>query len=158
MHIGYTIEPDDLYDDFTHEIHHRIGSLIHDKAYEAKIPAHWASIKLIEGDDIVKKALRLDAETAEQVEKIAAEYESSSDLGDRETLVADSRYQYIENVIRQAVSKGALRGNVSLSDKIDKVVTHKYLAVPIFLLMMLVMFGLTFGPIGSGLSDLFLHF
>ena len=57
MHVGVTVEPDDLYDDFTHQIHHKVGELIHDRAYEAHIPAHWASIKLIEGDQLVEKAL-----------------------------------------------------------------------------------------------------
>ena len=59
MHLGYTFEPDDLYDDFTHDIHHRMGELIHDAAYAAGLPAHWASIKLLEGDEIVAKALNL---------------------------------------------------------------------------------------------------
>ena len=49
----------DLYDGFTHQIHHKVGELIHDKAYAAHIPAHWASIKLIEGDALVEKALGL---------------------------------------------------------------------------------------------------
>ena len=60
MHVGYTIEPDDLYDDFTHEIHHRIGELIHDSAYAVNIPAHWAAIKLLEGDEIVENTLKLE--------------------------------------------------------------------------------------------------
>ena len=61
MHLGFTIEPDDLYDSFTHDIHHRMGELIHDYAYAAGLPAHWAAIKLLEGDDIVAKALKLPA-------------------------------------------------------------------------------------------------
>ena len=60
MHMGVTVEPDDLYDDFTHQIHHEVGELIHDRAYAAGIPAHWASIKLIEGDELVEQALGLD--------------------------------------------------------------------------------------------------
>ena len=53
MHLGFTVEPDDLYDDYTHDIHHRMGELIHDYAYAANLPAHWASIKLLEGDEVV---------------------------------------------------------------------------------------------------------
>ena len=49
MHLGYTFEPDDLYDSFTHDIHHRMGELLHDYAYAAHLPAHWAAIKLLEG-------------------------------------------------------------------------------------------------------------
>ena len=59
MHLGVTVEPDDLYDDYTHDIHHRMGELLHDYAYAAGLPAHWASIKLLEGDAIVEKALNL---------------------------------------------------------------------------------------------------
>jgi ferrous iron transport protein B len=153
MHMGYTLEPDDLYDDYTHEIHHKVDSVIHDRAYEKGLPAHWVSIKLIEGDRIVEQALDLDAQSAAAVERIAAEYEASSELGDRETLIADSRYSYIEKVVRAAVTKGPGRGGETTSDKIDRIVTHKVFAVPVFLLTMLIMFAITFGPIGSWLSD-----
>ena len=85
MHTGLTLEPDDLYDDFTHIIHHRIGELIHDRAYATGIPAHWAAIKLLEGDAKVAEDLSLDQETLDKIDAIAAEYEKSSELGDRET-------------------------------------------------------------------------
>lgn len=152
MHLGYTFEPDDLYDDFTHDIHHRMGELIHDAAYAAGLPAHWASIKLLEGDEIVAKALNLPAETQKKLDGIIAEYEQSSDLGDRETLIADSRYQYIQRVVSHSVVKGTEKGP-SLSQKIDRVVTGKYTALPLFLLAMLCMFAITFGPFGSWLQD-----
>lgn len=153
MHLGYTIEPDDLYDDFTHEIHHKIDLCIHDNAYSAGIPAHWAAIKLIEGDKLVEDALQLSDETKKQVAAAVSEYENSADFGDRETLIADSRYEYIEKVVSKSFKKGPGRETVTVSEKIDKVVTNKYLAVPVFLLAMLVMFAVTFGPIGSFLSD-----
>lgn len=153
MHIGFTIEPDDLYDDYTHEIHHRIDQLIHDKAHEANIPAHWASIKLIEGDSIVADSLGLDAGLRKRIDEIAGEYEASSSLGDRETLIADSRYAYIEHAVARSVKKGSGINGSALSEKIDKVVTHRIFAVPVFLCMMLLMFAITFGPVGSFLSD-----
>ena len=154
MHLGCTIEPDDLYDDFTHDIHHRMGELIHDYAYAAGLPAHWAAIKLLEGDDIVAKALDLPSEVEDRLEGVVAEYENSSDLGDRETLIADSRYQYIEKVVSAAVVKGQRAGQATFSDKVDRVVTHKVFAIPLFLCTMLLMFAVTFGPFGSWLSDL----
>ena len=153
MHIGYTVEPDDLYDNFTHDIHHRIGQLIHDFAYEARIPAHWASIKLIEGDNLVKEALKLDADTADKVEIIVREYAAMAGIGDRETLIADSRYRYIERIVNVAVKKGGARRTEDITEKIDKIVTHRILAVPVFLAMMLLMFTVTFGPVGTFLSD-----
>ncbi len=153
MHVGVTVEPDDLYDDYTHAIHHRIGELIHDRAYNLGLPAHWTSIKLIEGDALVERALGLDEAERAGVEDICEEYEDAYALGDRETLVADSRYQFIQNVVQVSVKKGRPHGALTLSDKIDSIVTQKYLAVPVFLLMMLAMFAVTFGPLGSFLSD-----
>ena len=154
MHLGFTVEPDDLYDDYTHDIHHRMGELIHDYAYAANLPAHWASIKLLEGDEVVQQALHLPANVQQQLDSIVAEYENSSDLGDRETLIADSRYQYIEKVVAASVTKGQQPGTLTLTEKIDKVVTHRIFAIPLFLCTMLVMFVVTFGPFGSWLSDL----
>ena len=154
MHLGCTVEPDDLYDDYTHDIHHRMGALIHDYAYAARLPAHWAAIKLLEGDDIVARALKLPPEVEQKLQGIIAEYESSSDLGDRETLIADSRYQYIERVVSASVTRGKSPDEPTLTEKIDRVVTHRLLAIPMFLCTMLVMFAITFGPFGSWLSDL----
>ena len=148
MHLGVTYEPDDLYDDFTHDIHHRMGELIHDYAYAANLPAHWASIKLLEGDGIVAKALNLPADVQNKLDAIIAEYEASSALGDRETLVADSRYRYIERVVHASVVKGKGSEGPTLTEKIDRIVTGKYTALPLFLCAMLVMFVITFGPDG----------
>ena len=153
MHLGVTYEPDDLYDDFTHDIHHRMGELIHDYAYAANLPAHWASIKLLEGDGIVAKALNLPANVQNKLDAIIAEYEASSALGDRETLVADSRYRYIERVVHASVVKGKGSEGPTLTEKIDRIVTGKYTALPLFLCAMLVMFVITFGPFGSWLQD-----
>ena len=153
MHLGVTIEPDDLYDDYTHDIHHRMGELLHDYAYAANLPAHWASIKLLEGDSIVEQALALPPEVKTRLDALVAEYENSSDLGDRETLIADSRYQYIQRVVAASVEKGGVPGELTFSEKIDKVATHRVLAIPLFLCTMLIMFVVTFGPFGSWLSD-----
>ena len=153
MHTGLTLEPDDLYDDFTHIIHHRIGELIHDRAYAAGIPAHWAAIKLLEGDAKVAEDLSLDQETLDKIDAIAAEYEKSSDLGDRETLLADSRYKFVERVVRNSVRRKSREGKPTLTERIDAVATHKYLALPVFLVMMLVVFLITFSGPGAWMSD-----
>jgi ferrous iron transport protein B len=152
MHTGFTVEPDDLYDEFTHRIHHEVDALIHDRAYAAHVPAHWASIKLIEGDALVEEALGLDEETKWKVDAVARRYESAYSLGDRETLIADARYRFLQRVVKVCVQRGQPLDALTLSDKIDAIVTNKYLAVPVFLLMMLAMFSLTFGP-GQLLSD-----
>jgi len=152
MHIGYTIEPDDLYDEYTHEIHHRMDRQIHDYAHSAGLPAHWAAVKLLEGDELVEKSLNLPEETARSVSEIVQEFEGSSELGDRETLIADSRYNYIVNVLGASVKRGR-RSSESISDRIDKIATHKYLAVPLFLAMMFIVFAFTFTIAGVFLSD-----
>ena len=87
------------------------------------------------------------------LDAVVAEYEGSSDLGDRETLIADSRYQYIEKVVAASVVKGGRPGELTFSEKVDKVVTHRLFAIPLFLLTMLLMFVVTFGPFGSWLSN-----
>ena len=153
MHTGLTVEPDDLYDDFTHAIHHRVGDLIHDRAYAKGIPAHWAAIKLLGGDEEVARDLELDRETLDRIDAIAAEYEASSPLGDRETLLADSRYRFVERVVRASVQRKSREGRPSLTERIDAVATHKYLAIPLFLSMMLLVFLATFSGPGAWLSD-----
>ena len=153
MHTGLTLEPDDLYDDFTHLIHHRIGELIHDKAYAAGIPAHWAAIKLLEGDSEVAKDLGLGETTLRRIDQIATEYEASSELGDRETLLADSRYRFVERVVRSSVKRRGDGGKPTITERIDAVATHKYFALPLFLAMMLVVFLITFSGPGAWLSD-----
>ncbi len=152
MHVGVTVEPDDLYDDYTHAIHHRVGELVHDRAYAAGLPAHWTAVKLLEGDALVEKALDLTRPERERLESICREYEGAYALGDRETLVADSRYRFIQDVVQLAVKRGQPHGSLTLSDRIDSIVTHRFLAVPVFFLMMLTMFALTFGP-GQLLAD-----
>ena len=153
MHTGLTLEPDDLYDDFTHAIHHRIGDIIHDRAYERGIPAHWAAIKLLEGDSEVAKDLGLGETTLRRIDQIATEYEASSELGDRETLLADSRYRFVERVVRSSVKRRGDGGKPTITERIDAVATHKYFALPLFLAMMLVVFLVTFSGPGAWLSD-----
>ncbi len=158
MHTGLTLEPDDLYDAFTHTIHHRIGALIHDAAYAMEIPAHWASIKLLEGDQLVAERLKLSEPVLAQIEKIAQEYESASQLGDRETMIADSRYRFVERAVRGAVRRPGGDGQRTMTEKIDDFVTGKYTALPVFLGMMLLVFLLTFSGPGKWLSDLMAGF
>ena len=153
MHTGLTVEPDDLYDDFTHAVHHRISEIIHDRAYEKGVPAHWASIKLLSGDEEVARDLDLDQATLDQIDEIAREYESASPLGDRETLLADSRYRFVERVVRSAVKKKDHGGERTVTERIDAVATHRIWAIPVFLGMMLAVFLVTFSGPGAWMSD-----
>lgn len=117
-------------------------------------PYSFYSSKILEGDERVINELRLSPEKSERLEQIAKNYEKTSEYGDRETMLADARYRFIEDVTRKCVIKGKHDDKLTTSDKIDLVVTNRFLALPIFLLIMGCIFGLTFGPAGTFLSDL----
>ncbi|HWS29997.1 MAG TPA: ferrous iron transport protein B [Clostridia bacterium] len=153
MHEGFRIEPDDVYDDMTHIEHHRIGALVEQYAKQAGLPLHWTEIKLLEGDEIVIKTLDLPAHIKKQVDTIVKSYAVSSPLGDNETMIADSRYRYIEKVCAAALKRAPRKAGGNRSSKIDKVLTNKYLALPIFLSIMLLIFTFTFSTVGAWLSD-----
>ena len=97
--------------------------------------------------------LELEQDTLEKIDAIAGEYEAASPLGDRETLLADSRYRFVERVVRSAVRRQSREGVRTLTERIDAVATHKYLAIPLFLAMMLLVFLVTFSGPGKWLSD-----
>ena len=153
-HEGFNIEPDDLYDDFTHVAHHRIGELVDAYAQKAGLPLHWTQIKLLEGDALLRESLRLPPAVAAQVDRIVADYAAASPLGDNETMVADSRYRYVEKVCGVSLRRARRQGEASQSNRIDAVLTHKVLALPIFIGVMLLIFTLTFSTVGAWLSDL----
>ena len=149
---GFVMEPDDLYDDFTHKIHHKIDNIVHPYAQKEALPTHWVSIKMLEGDELLKKNLNLLEEDASKIEEIAVEYEGPENKGDRESMVIDSRYKYIEKAVKASVKKSKRRKK-TISQRIDDIVTNKILAIPIFLLVMFAVFALTFSTIGAFLQE-----
>lgn len=118
------------------------------------IPCAFYSSKILEGDEKVITELNLSEDVLENIKSIVRDYEKTSDYGDRETMLADARYRFIEHVTAKCVKKGTNEEKLSISEKIDLVVTNKFLALPIFLLIMLTIFSLTFGTVGTFLSDL----
>lgn len=118
------------------------------------IPSAFYSSKILEGDEKVITELNLSEDVLENIKSIVRDYEKTSDYGDRETMLADARYRFIEHVTAKCVKKGTNEEKLSISEKIDLVVTNKFLALPIFLLIMLTIFSLTFGTVGTFLSDL----
>ncbi len=136
-----------------HRSIHAVAHLIEDHAQRLNIPSRFAATKLVEGDEAMKRALKLSDNELDMIEHSVAEMEG--ELGtDREAALADMRYTFIEDVCRQAVKKGEENPENARSVKIDSILTHKYFAIPIFLCIMLVIFWLTFGVIGPFLSDL----
>ena len=154
LHEGFNIEPDDLYDDLTHMAHHRIGQLVEPYVKKAGLPLHWAQIKILEGDGLLRESLHLPEAISKQVDAVVAEYAAASPLGDNETMVADSRYRYVERVCAAALKRTRRPEELSAANRIDAILTHKIWAMPIFLGIMLLIFALTFSTVGAWLSDL----
>ncbi len=139
------------------EVHRAIHSLAHmieDHAEEKKIPLRFAATKLVEGDEAMMDKLEINQNEREIVQHVADEMEAA--LGtDREAALADMRYNYIEQICAGAVHKPGDTAEQLRSVQIDRILTHKVFAIPIFLGIMLLVFWLTFGVVGSTLSDLF---
>ena len=136
-----------------HRSLHAVMHLIEDHARRASLPIRFAASKVLEGDEPVLKALDLDENEKETLGHILLQLERESGT-DADAALSDSRYRFIEGICQECVvrpheSKERLR---SLS--LDKVLTGKYTAIPAFILIMAAVFYLTFGPVGTGLSDL----
>ncbi len=156
LHEGFRLEPDHLYDDYTHGIHHSIGALIDKYAEAAGLPAHWAGIKLLEGDAPVYDKLNLPEEIKNKVEALTAEYAGAvnNSFMDGAAMLADSRYRYIERLSQKVLKKNEQNACDTVSDRIDRILTNKYLAIPIFALILSAVFILTFGTLGAWMKGL----
>ena len=136
-----------------HRCIHAVSHLIEDHAQSIGISPRFAATKLIEGDSSFAEKLELDQNELETIEHSIKEMESERGL-DANAALADMRYAFIESVCKKAVVKCKESREHHRSVKIDSVLTNKYLALPLFLVIMLLIFWLTFGVIGSFLSDL----
>jgi ferrous iron transporter FeoB len=135
-----------------HRAIHSIAHLVEDHAERIHVPARFAATKLVEGDDPMLKALGLSDNEKDMVAHSVTEMER--ELGtDREAALADMRYTFIDNLCKDTVVKMGESREHRRSVAIDNVLTHKYFGIPIFLLIMMLIFWLTFGVIGSTLSD-----
>lgn len=136
-----------------HRCIHAVSHLIEDHAQNIGISARFAGTKLIEGDSDIIDRLKLNQNELELMEHSILEMEHERGL-DRNAALAEMRYDFIERVCEQSVVKCQESKEHIRSLKIDSILTHKYFAIPVFLLIMLTIFWLTFGVIGSFLSDL----
>ena len=126
--------------------------LIEDHAKKAEIPARFAATKLVEGDKLILQQLGLDRNEEETLEHMIHEIEEEC-AKDREAALADMRFKFIEKVCTQTVVKPTESKAHARSVKADKILTGKYTALPAFAAIMGLIFWLTFGVIGAGLSD-----
>lgn len=136
-----------------HRCIHAVIHLIQDHADNAGIPARFCAVKLIEGDKETERRLELDKNETELLEHCVVEMEDATGF-DRNEALADMRYTFIEKVTRSAVVKCHESREHSRSVKIDRVLTGKYAALPVFFAVMLLVFWLAFDVIGQRLSDL----
>lgn len=137
-----------------HRCIHAVSHMIEDHAQRVGISPRFAAVRLIEGDDKdFPTRLGLTQNEVETLEHTVAEMEADRGL-DRSAALADMRYSFIESACAGTVVKCRESREHKRSLKIDSVVTNKYAAIPIFLGIMGLIFWLTFGVIGKGLSDL----
>ncbi len=135
-----------------HRCIHAIIHLIEDHAVKYRIPRRFAATKLVEGDELILKALRLDQNEKETLEHIITQMEEESGK-DRMAALADMRFQFIEELCEQTVVKPSESKEHVRSMNIDRILTGKYTAIPTFVCIMALVFYLTFGLIGKYLSD-----
>ena len=136
-----------------HRCMHAIVHLIEDHAEKLGIPPRFCTAKLIEGGDDMADKLGLDENERELIEHCIVQMEDESGL-DRNAALADMRYSFIENVVANSVVKCHESKGHARSMKIDKVLTGKYTAIPVFFGILFLVFFLTFNVIGKYLSDL----
>ena len=136
-----------------HRCLHAVVHLIEDHAERSKLPVRFAASKVIEGDELIIDQLELDQNEKETLEHIVAQLEKERGL-DRSAAIADMRFSYIDRVCRQCVVKPKESKESLRSLKIDKILTGKYTAIPVFIAVMALVFFLTFEVIGAFLQEL----
>lgn len=145
-------DPPDLYTGAVRQAVKLIEDLIRDNCKEHDLPLRWSAVKLIEGDAPTLEKLNLSDTQLSCLESIVRELET--DHIDREMVIADQKYRFICSVTQKAVKKGHEDGHLTVSDRVDQIVTNRYLAIPLFFAIMGLVFYITFGALGPRLSDL----
>lgn len=136
-----------------HRCIHGIANLIEDHAVTAHIPVRFAATKLVEGDELVTDALHLDRNELDAIEHIISQMEGEAGT-DRLSALADMRFSFIGDVCGRCVVKPHESREHVRSVKIDRILTGRYTAIPAFLVIMGLVFWLTFGVIGAALQGL----
>lgn len=136
-----------------HRCIHGIIHLIEDHAEAAGIPVRFAATKLVEGDQRIEAALKLDQNEKEMIEHIIVQMEQERGL-DRAAAIADMRFHFIHQLVEQTVVKPRQSKEQLRSARIDRFLTGRYTAIPAFVGIMALVFYLTFGVIGLELQNL----
>lgn len=136
-----------------HRAHHAVESIIEDHAERANIPLRFAASKAIEGDHLILEQLALDKNEKDMLEHVVIQMENESGM-DRNAAVADMRFDFIERICKQTVVKPKESRERIRSEKIDRILTGKWTAIPCFIGIMGLVFYLTFNVIGGSLQQL----
>ena len=136
-----------------HRCLHAVGHLIEDHAERVGLPLRFAASKLIEGDELILAQLDLDQNEKETLEHIVLQMEKERGL-DRSAAIADMRFAFIEKVCSECVIKPQETKEHLRSQKIDRILTGKYTAIPVFIGIMALVFYLTFMVVGAWLQGL----
>ena len=136
-----------------HRCIHAVAHLIEDHVKAADLPLRFAATKIIEGDHLILERLGLDENEKETIEHLIIQMEKERGL-DRSAAIADMRFNFIEKVCENCVVKPKESKERIRSEKIDRILTGKYTAIPCFIGIMLAVFYLTFNVIGAGLQKL----
>ncbi len=136
-----------------HRAHHAVEAIIEDHAERAGLPLTFAANKAIEGDPLILAQLDLDTNEQEMLEHVIVQMEKEGGM-DRAAAIADMKFDFIERVCEATVVKPQESRERIRSEKIDRVLTGKYTAIPCFVLIMLLVFYLTFNVIGAALQNL----
>ena len=136
-----------------HRCIHGICHLIEDHAKENGLPVRFAASKVIEGDALIIDQLKLDNNENEMMEHIVVQMEKERGL-DRSASIADMRFSFIKKLCEETVTKPTESKEHIRSRKLDSILTGKYTAIPAFILIMGLVFWLTFNVIGAWLQEL----
>ncbi|MCR5303439.1 MAG: ferrous iron transport protein B, partial [Lachnospiraceae bacterium] len=136
-----------------HQCLHAVMHMIEDHAINAEIPLRFAASKVIEGDQLIIDRLALDDNEKEAIEHIVSQMEKERGL-DRSAAIADMRFEFINKVCRKCVRKPRESREQIRSARIDRILTGKYTAIPVFILIMAAVFFLTFNVLGAYLQGL----
>ncbi|MDD7611671.1 MAG: ferrous iron transport protein B [Spirochaetales bacterium] len=134
-----------------HRAIHTVESIIEDHAEKEGLPVRFCATKVIEGDSLIIKQLELDQNELEMIEHVVVQMENEGKM-DRSAAIADMRFDFIERVCEQTVKKPQESKERRRSEKLDKVLTGKWTAIPCFILIMATVFYLTFNVIGAFLQ------
>ena len=136
-----------------HRAIHTVESIIEDHAENENLPVRFCATKVIEGDALIIKQLGLDQNELEMIEHVVVQMENEGKM-DRSAAIADMRFDFIERVCEKTVKKPQESKERRRSERMDKVLTGKWTAIPCFVLIMAAVFYLTFNVIGAFLQNI----